>query len=379
MVFLGMVGVGDYRDYCFSKSLANKYAPLVSNVVNERGRSFYTFDMPRLHEGADKFVLLRLETKMRALEVDTSALDSSTLEPVARKYEIVSARLNTVECVTKEWIEAWRRLDESLKQVVSVSLTTPADTKRKSLAEAVDKASEVLHVMSKMEVSGDFRKLVSEIEPEALIGRAFQKRVADCWQDQLAKCSKRLGIEPKTPLPKRLYRNTGLELLVKSTSPGNFMSAIRGSYPPETMKQLLIYSETLKENVYVAQIERMSQADFETIRSDAKKQQEQYRQLTDKRVEQWDAVLRRAPAALLAEKLILRGAVVDKVVSRQGGIGLKPADIVIDYESIYDFVMGDVDFARSMQMLANRLKQGRNLRVLRGNQIIELGARAQQR
>lgn len=381
MVYLGMYGVAEMPTICLSHDLAKKLAPLVSDVVTENKASAYEFYfdwMPRLRPSAKALILVGLEAKMRlhgdrSEEVTEAAAGDSPRE----FYEIVSARITSAERVGKEWSEAWRRLDEALKEVVSVSLTAPGDAKRKGLAEAVEEGSEALDAMGRMEVSDDFRKLVSAIEPAARVMRGFQKRVAGHWQDQFAKCIERLGIEPKTPLLKRLDRHTGLELLLKSETPGKFTSEIKGSYPADALKQWLIYSETLKKTVYVRQIEQMSQGEFERIRTEAKKKQREYQDLANKQVEQWGVVLRRAPAELSTEKLILRGAVVEKVVTQQGGIRLKAGDIIIDYESIYDFVMGDVDFARSMRMLAGRLKQGRKLRVLRGNRIIMVGADAE--
>ncbi|MHC4474887.1 MAG: hypothetical protein ACYTEL_04535 [Planctomycetota bacterium] len=380
-VSLGMWGVEETPPFCLSEDLARRFALLVSDVVGDEERTstdFYADGMPGLRPRAKELVLVGLEAKMR-LHGDRS--EEITHRPRSGSprafYEIVAAKMTAVESVSKEWIQAWRSLDEALKEIVSVSLKTPADAKRNAITEAVDKGSMALDAMGKMAISDDFRKLVSKVEPEAQVARGFQKRVAGQWQDQLAKCIKRLGIEPKTPLPKRLDWHTGLKLLTKSESPAKFMSEIKGSYPADALKQNLIYSEAMEKTVYVRQIEGMSQAEFKRIRAEAKKKQQEYRALEDRPVEQWGVVLRRAPAELSTEKLILRGAVVEKVVTEQGSIGLETGDIIIDYESIYDFVMGDLDFARSMQQLANRVKRGRKLRVLRGDRIITIGANAE--
>jgi hypothetical protein len=376
MVYLGMVGVLGTPPYCLSEDLAKKVSPLVSKILSGRepaSTGFYTFEMPRLDVAEDALVLVGLKAQM-SLHGDPSEemMHGPRSGSPRAFYEIVAARMTTAESVSKEWMETWKKLDDALNEIVSTSLTAPGDAKRKAITEVVEKGSKALNAMSRMEVSDDFYKLVNEIEPEARVVRGFQKRVAGQWQGQLAKCIKRLGIEPKIPLPKRLDSRTGLELLVKSESPAKFMSEIKGSYLADALKQYLIYSETLDENVHVRQIERMSQAEFERIRAEAEEKQREYQVLANKQVEQWGVVLRRTAAELSAEKLILRGAVVEKVVTQEAGIGLKANDIIIDYESIYDFVMGDVDFARSMRMLANRAKQGHELRVLRENRLITI-------
>ncbi|MHC4622104.1 MAG: hypothetical protein ACYTEQ_30575, partial [Planctomycetota bacterium] len=256
MVYLGMVGVMMRPDYCLSSALAEKYAPLISKVVNKQGRAFYSFAIPALHEGEDKFVLVWLDTKMRPLEVDPEVLDGSTGKPMVRKHEVVSARLKAVECVTKEWIKQWQELDAALNEVVSQSLLAPSD-----------KGSQALNRMGELKVSNQFKALVKAIEPEAHLAQTFKEGITQQWHDWLEKCAGRLRIEPKTPLPKRLLPEkpeapSPVELLAKSNSPAEFIAQIKRSHGAGTLRTRMFHSPTLGRHVQVREIERMGEAQF---------------------------------------------------------------------------------------------------------------------
>ncbi len=387
MVYLGMWAVLHTPSFCLSEDLGKKFAPLLSDIVTGKESApmrtkFYTGGMPRLREGKGALFLLRLETKMRM--VGGEAPEIAALPPDVRAgqfYEIVSARLDSVEPVTAKWISAWQALDEALKEVVSTSLSPPGDQKRKRLFRAIERASQALNTMGKVEVSEDIRALVVKVEPEVRLVRGFQRRVAGQWQDELEKCTVRLRIDPNTPLPKRLGRKAGLELLTKSNSPAKFMSKIKGSYPDEVLKQRLLYSASFERTVHVGEIEQMAKAQFKKVQADAKKllaelaEQEQ-QDRDNERVKQWGVVLRPAPGDLLADKLILRGALVEKILANQTEPALVAGDVIIDYEHTYNFVMGDFDFDRAMKWLANKVRQGRGLRVLRGDQLITVKVKA---
>ena len=83
-----------------------------------------------------------------------------------------------------------------------------------------------------------------------------------------------------------------------------------------------------------------------------------------------------APGDLLADKLILRGALVEKILASQTEPALVAGDVIMDYEHIKDFVRGDFSFAGAMKRLANKVRQGRGLRVLRGDQLITVKVKA---
>lgn len=383
MVYLGMVGVIMRPDYCLSKTLAQKYAPLVSRTLDGRqpgATKFYTFDMPRLREGADKFVLVRLETKMRPLEVDTSATNGSTGEPVATRYEIVSARLKAAECVQKEWIENWKKLDEALDEVVSRTLAAPSERKRKALAAAVEKGSQALNNMEKLKVSDQFRALVKQIEPEARLVGTFKERITEQWYEWLEKCCTRLRTQPKTPLPSRCKKLEVLKLLADSESAPEFMSKLRESCPANGLESELLWWSKLRRRLCAWEVEELTDDHFSEVRDKVKAwlaevrkdERELAAQEKTESLEQWGVVLRPARVDSFADKLILNGAVVEKVLAEQPQVGLRPGDIVVDYEHIYEVVMGWRNFGHRMRQLANKARQRGQLRVLRGNEIVTI-------
>jgi len=379
MVYLGMWGVCEAPAFCLSEDLGKKFAPLVSDIVTDKESApmrteFYTDGMPRLREGKGALFLLRLQAKMRLVGGEAPVDPPPGVRP-RRYYEMVSVRLDAVEPVTAKWISAWQALDEALREVVSTSLSPPGDQKRKRLFGAIERGSQALDTMGKIKVGEDVLALVVKIEPEARLVRGFQRRVAGQWQDELEKCTVRLRIDPNTPLPKRLGTKAGLELLTKSKSPAKFISEIKGSYPTSALKQWLFYSASLERTVHVWEIEQMPKAQFKKVQADAKKLLAEQRHRDNEQVEQWGVLLRLAPGDLLADKLILRGALVEKILANQTEPALVAGDVIIDYEHIYDFVMGDFDFARAMKWLANRVQQGPGLRVLRGDTVITVGVK----
>lgn len=120
----------------------------------------------------------------------------------------------------------------------------------------------------------------------------------------------------------------------------------------------------------------MPKAQFEKVRTEAKKELAEQRDRRNKKVEQWGVLLSRAPGDLLADKLILGGALVEKILANQTEPALVAGDVIIGYEHTYGFVMGDFDFARAMKLLANKVRQGRGFRVLRGDQLITVKVKA---
>ncbi len=373
MVYLGMYGVGPTPSFCLSQDLGKKLAPLVSDIVTESEawhRDFYYDWMPRLRDGKGRLVLLGLRAEMQPVEEAGSALSD---EPASRMLEIVSADVTEVECVRHEWIRAWQQLVEALNETISASLSAPSEQKKKRLTAAVEKGSAALKEMAELEVSDEFRNLVGKITREAELVQGFQRGVAGQWQEQLARCAGRLRIRPKTPLPgpKTLDRYTALELLGKSESPGRFIAEIKRSYSSRALGQWLLDSESMGRMLQVREIEQMRGEQFDKVRAEAKKE-------LDVKVEQWGVLLRRAPAELLATKLILSGALVEKTVSERPEFGLAVGDVILHYRHTYDFVMGDINFERTVQQLASRVKRGGKLCVLRGNEIIELGDKSKE-
>ena len=384
MVYLGMVGVMTRPDYYLSKEMAEEFKPLVSNIVRngETGPgSFYTFKMPRLVEGQDKFVMVWLETKMRGVETDASILDGGTGKPLVRTFEVVSAKLIAAEPVTREWINQWERLDGALKEIVSASLTAPDQQKRKALGEAIEKGSLALNRIKELKVSQKFRAMVKQIEPEARVVGTFKEGRRQQWYEWLEKFADRLKIEPKTPLPGRCERRDVLELLAQSDSGTKFVSKLSQSCPTESIDHEMFWSNELKRQLCVWEVEELTKAQYKEYRDNVKAWLAEVRKDEKERSEQektedvveWGALLRPAGADEMAANLILKGAVVEKLLTTHEQVGLKADDIILDYEHVNDVVMWWNRFSDVwIRRLTNRLKQVGELRVMRGEDIITI-------
>lgn len=88
-------------------------------------------------------------------------------------------------------------------------------------------------------------------------------------------------------------------------------------------------------------------------------------------VKELGVVLRPAGRGLLAEKLILAGLEVVEVLPDGPEVGLERGDLILNYGSVYDLVMGAGDGDRAMRALLNRLKYAsdRSPRILRGRRV----------
>ncbi|MHC4622103.1 MAG: hypothetical protein ACYTEQ_30570 [Planctomycetota bacterium] len=380
MVYLGMVGVWDTPNFCLSAELAEELTLLVSKVVEGNRLTagwFYTFEMPRLDKGADRFVVVWLETKMRPLEVDTSVM-------------IVSARLRAAECVKKDWIEDWENLDAALKEVVAQSLSAPGKEKKRRLSEAIEKGSQALSEMKKVNMSEEFRAVVKKIEPEVHLVRTFKRDVTKQWQVWLERFAGRLDIKPRHPFPARPKRWPVFELVAESESPEAFRARIEQS-PADSIDQVLYYDygSVLGRNLWVWDIANLTKAKFAKVRVEAKKlleklgtREELLNETVDytgsNTIQELGIVLRPASSELLAKKLILSGVLVESVSPQGKDTGLQAGDIIMDYDKhVNQVIMGWHD-RRNATKMANRIRRGYKPRVMRGNEVIELGGKSKE-
>jgi hypothetical protein len=386
MVYLGMWGVMATPPFCLSEDLATRFAPLVSNVTSvdeQPARRFYSSERV-LREQKGHLILVSIKAQMRPVDDRQPEEVDPTRGPVwPEYYEVVNVRMLSVEFVSAEWIEAWRRVDEALEEIVTESQTAPSDEKRKRLAVAIEKGSSALNAMVKAKPSDDFRALVGKVDPDARLVQIFARGVTYRWQDWLERFAARLGIKPHTSLPPRPKRWMAFEVLAESKSRAAFSSALE-KIERENLDRVVFWCNTLQRKLCVWDIGNLTEAEFEKVKAEAREVLPKLRagkERLDKppdasqreTVKEFGLVLRSASAELLAKNLILSGIEVESISAEHADVGLRAADIIIDYNRVYGVVMGWYSFSQRTRQLANRMKRGYKPRIIRDNQIINLG------
>lgn len=473
LVSLGMIGtMANHPLYRLSPALAEKLAPLVSELEKPPSGTFYYYGLPRARGGDKPVILLCLEAKMRQIAGPKVAVGPRVVGGVVKLddpatgnrrpvYEIVSARIVHAEFISPRWRKAWDGLDMGLKTIVAVSRTAPGAMKRLLLAAAIERSSQALGTMVNTPVSDQAREVLRKIDPEARVVRHFQRKIENDpyqWGYELRQLIACLGIAPQTPLPPDTMKRPRLEvLLAESSSPAELIRKAQRSWPKGALEEPLIWSPVLRRNVAVRQVERFAPAEFDEIRATAQKRFEpvarrirlgkllvesgsgaefvgkvkqscpegtlqerlpwsqslsrivpvgqvagldsaaferlqadaqidlqalvrqgwldkppQPARVPTQVIKQWGVVLRPADPELLAEKLFLGGTLVARLLPDGPDVGLKAGDLIIDYRSTYDLVMGRGFFWSPMRRLAHQAQWGGKLDVLRGERIITI-------
>lgn len=389
MVYLGMWGVMATPPFCLSKDLTTRFAPLVSNVDGEDKHSaqrFYCSDEV-LREQKGHLILVSMNAGMRAI-YDEQAEEIDRTQRVVRPeyYEIVETDMVTAEFVGADWIEAWRTVDEALQEIVTESQTKPNKEKRKCLAAAVEKGSIALNAMIQDKPSSDFQALVGKVDPNVLIVQTFTRGITYRWQEWLEKFSTRLGIKINNPLPEKPKLWIALDVLADSKSLAEFKSA-KEKIPQESLE--LLYGFELGQKVRALEIGHTKNYKFETLRASAEELLPEVREWEERSdsqpeatqketVDEFGLVLKQVDETILAEKQILLGLEIESVFDEHDDIGFKAGDIIIDYNRVYGVVMGWNSFSRRTWDLTNKMKRGYKLRIIRGNEIINLVANGKQ-
>ncbi len=393
MVYLGMWGVMATPPFCLSKDLTTRFASLVSNVNGEDKHSaqrFYCSDEV-LREQKGHLILVSMNAGMRAI-YDEQAEEIERTQRIVRPeyYEIVETEMITAEFVGADWIGAWRRVDESLKEIVTESQTAPSKEKIKRLAAAVEKGNSALNAMIQAKPSDNFQTLVGKVDPNARIVQTFARGVTYRWQEWLEKFSTRLGIKINNPLPEKPKLWIALEVLADSKSVAEFKSA-KEKIPQESLE--LLYSFELGQKVRALEIGQTKNYKFETLRASAEEMLPEVRESEERSdsppettqketIKEFGLILRPVEETVLAEKQILLGLEIESISDKHDDIGLQTGDIIIYYERVNDVVMGWNNLSWQTRILTNRIKhrikQGSKLRIIRNNQIVNLPANGKQ-
>ena len=305
---LGMYGTAMNLGYYLSTDLERQFMPLV-NKIGDTGISHghtAVFDYDSYLRG--KTDLAHTPTILVRFYGRFNLRDISASKPRSSAYEIGTIRLTYVEFLTQEWMQAWRELDKSLREIVEVSLTAPSEEKRQRLASAIERGSVAAGKMANVTVTDEQRAIVQKIEPEARIVSFSPIGLfnPNQWTQILRQYASCLRIEPKTPLQEALRVN----LARKPTT-------------NVTVKELGIVIGVPSDEV-------------------------------------------------MAEKLVLGGVVVEKVLPEGKQTGLQEGDLILDYESIYDVTMAYYLLNGGGQRFASRVKYAEvsEVRVMRGNWIL---------
>lgn len=389
LVSLGMIGVMAYPpEYYLSPALAERFAPLVNDLEKTPDQpDFWWWGMPKPKNENKPMVLVRLDVKaeLRKPRASRGPEDGS-----AAVHEITSAKLIYAEFISPEWRTAWDSLNANLTKIVDVSRTAPGDGKMKCLAQTIESASRALGTMVEQDIRESWRKDLRRIEPSARVVRLFQRRVEGSgigeWGGQLKNYVATLEIQPRTPLPAQTPPCPKIELLAKSASAKELLETIRRSWPEAVLDESLIYSKELERIVHVWQIEDLTAAQFESLRKQAREElaRRETQQIAHDAsassdgdgvvISEWNVTLRPADPALLAEKGLLRGTIVSETSDDGSRVGLLKGDVIVDYASMYDLVMGRFAHFGPAKQLANKARYGGKLEVLRGDRLITLTA-----
>lgn len=375
-IHLGMFSSMAYPPrFRLSSDCVRTLEPLLTRFLKGKSYGFTAWWNPPRGDGP--ISLLRFDGKVRLVDVDWKNRQKT--------YEIVSVRILSVEFLTPAWMASFEILDDSIRRFVAVSREAPAEAKRKRLADLFRRGLTALETMRQATASKALRERVSRVEPKARIVHELTRRIAREWGDCLQTCSKRaLGIKMSEP-PER-ERIPPLDILVGSASPGEFVSKMREEHGEDGLEDRLYWSSMLGRVVVPWEFEEMTQERFSSLRTEAVKavadreaweeKSRKQREKTGAEPEVWDmpawgVKLRRATAEDLARVCLIRGTKVVELLPAGSPIGLQRADIVIEYDDIYDIVMGGARFASARRIL-ERIPAGSKLRVIRGDRLVRL-------
>jgi hypothetical protein len=371
LVALGMIGVEETPPHRLASEPARRLAPLVDQgaLLPADRKPYYWSSISHRPADVRPRILVAFEGTV------APAADPSRSYPFGGPREVTDVALQSVEFISPAWLSAWHELDAAIHTIVKVSRDAPGEEKRKALTRVVEQGTAAVQAMAPAQVSAEQRELVRKIDPEVKITRNWQEYVERQWVGEFTRYVRRLQIAPPAPLPdKPDWRAFGCsvdEFLATSESAEAFAEKVK-SCPTGTLEQATIYSKG--RSVGAWEMATLPAWYFDKLRAEAKervaneanKREQPGRDLREK----WGIVLAPVDSDTLAEKLILRGALVSEVLSGHEGFGLQNGDIIVDYGSAYDVVMGGDGLQALNSRLASELRRGGELRVLRRDRML---------
>jgi len=259
---------------------------------------------------------------------------------------------------------------------VERSREKPGGEKRAHLAEAVDRGRAALEAMDRARETEEMRAALARIEPAARISHTAARVHAREWGDRLRECAETLRIEASPPFPPEREPCDALEILIGAPGAAEFLAKIRERCGEDGLDTFVFYSQALRRSLRAGEVEGMAPDRFAAIRDEARKAVEDGKRFAEARkkdekplpevweVKEWGAKLRKADPDTLAKALVLRGTVVEGILPGGSPIDLEPGDLILDYETVYDLVMG-ASFGSARRTLSIRSESGGSLPVIR--------------
>lgn len=380
---LGMWATGGpVPEYRLNQTLAKRFDRLVNQVGVAPAR-FLDFrscwrDSPTIEKMPT--VLMRIRGGCRLVGIKRNA---KYLFLEKQTCEVTSAQLIQVEFLSREWLAAWRQLDRALDDIVIASLTVPTKEKRASLVKAIDKGAKAMVQMRRVKVTSISRRLVKRIDPKARVVALFQRHGPSQWRKHLREYIVRLRINPSTPLSPEPREYPFLKMLAQSRSAGGFVRSVRVWYAEEALDEVVLYSYDLQRPIHAWEVAELTPAQFTAARAEAKSRLEEEKKdrkpftpalSKRKTVTELGVIVSCLSSELMAEKMVLDGLLVDKVLPGGSKHGLRVGDIILTYRTVYDIAMQTMYPGQMLDNFAARAKYHDfpNLRVLRENRIVSL-------
>jgi len=383
MVYLGMWGVMATPPFCLSENISTKLKPLISKINDgeeqAEKRLYISEDVLRKHEGS--LILVSLNAKFQSVyDKEFKDVESKSFSNRPDYYEIVEADLLSAELISADWSKAWCEIDRALQEIVSESRTQVDGGKKERLAVIFEKGERALNVMFHANQDEEFKTLVSRVDPDLLVVRAFAQVVTYRWYEWLERFALRLDIKLNKPLPAKPKLWPVLEVLVNSKSLTEFRLA-KEIISPESLK--LLYNFELGEKIRDLEIGRTTDYSFDSLRESAKEMLPEVREYEERLdhtpesskkeiIKDFGFIISTANEKLLTDNLILSGLKVESISDEHSNIGLQAGDIIVNYGGVYSVVMNWYSLGWQVQSLTNDIKWHNKLLVIRDDKFIEI-------
>jgi hypothetical protein len=294
-------------------------------------------------------------------------------------YEVSSVNVVSAEFITPKWLRAHQQLDLALRVVVAGTLEAPGPEKREHLQTTLSHAARAFETMVSARETEAMRVSLTRVAPRARLVHLFARRVAADWGAPLRQYARALSLEPTPALPPEPEPIDALSILDSSASPGEFVETLVEKHGEESLAEWLFYSQEEGRSIRAWEVEGASPDLFAELKEGARKaltdrlEWEAARKKAPSPPETWDLSawgvrLRPADADTCAKALVLRATVVEEVLPGGSPVGLRKGDLIVDYTTLYDIVMGGTDFGRARALLERRARGGGSLRVIRGGE-----------
>lgn len=405
IAYLGMYGrMAVIYEQRLSPELARRFAPLVNRIAAFRSNPepeyyFEQFlgrpaarieDVPRIQ------VCMEATTRLIKNMTDAGHDAPGLLDGSHIIYSIDTARLLYAESVTEEWLRAWRDLDQSLRDVVRLSLAEAGAEKRTQLEVTIERGSQALQVMVRAGIPDGFGDLVRRIEPTARAVRIFQREKTRRWGGVLESHARCLGLTPRTPFPPLGAAWPLLAWAAEADSPEELIKRVHKAGGEAALEEEILSFRDMRpargggqasytRPVRVWQAADLSPADFERLRREAREKLAEKtaegpppwagEPVKETEVAELGAVVSAAPADVLTANLVLAGMVIDRTLPGGSPFGLEPGDLIPAYDSVYSLVMWPHPTKHSVRLLVDRAKREAKLEVFRRGKRVTLARR----